>query len=187
MAQDFQNFVRERMRTLLKDAGYTDEALGDALGLDRSQAGRLIKDETVGITLDRVQKIAELLFMRPAELMADAGDEVQALTPLELGIVNRFRQMTSEVRFAWMLVLDWQHQKPLTRGKRRVRFAELGASAVEVAHRFQSASGDAQRLVLSALTLDASGKTRAPDGRTDDRPDQPATGNPVPAQKSRTR
>jgi transcriptional regulator with XRE-family HTH domain len=175
-----QNDVRRRLRLRLKAAGFTDQKIGDALGIDRTQVGRLLKDSATGLTLERVEILATLLGQTPLELLTPEDDTIQSLTAIELDILTRVREMTKEQRVALLMVLNWPGGKPvaLPHGPSP---SGVTPAALEVAQRWQAATRVGRKLILDILGFGE--ETKLESVRTPDVP-EPADENPAATQTS---
>lgn len=69
--------VHERIRTLRLSKNYTQEYMAEKLGIDIANYGRLERGSTK-ITLERFEKIAEILSVSLYEIIGKVGDDLSS-------------------------------------------------------------------------------------------------------------
>ena len=120
-----QERVRHRLRQYVSDGNVSHEVIAKYLGVSRSHFTRLLNEDGA-ILLSHIEKLCEFFQITASELMAEPGAVIQPLSPLEAGIVDRFRKMTELERHSWMVVLDKREaEEPRKRRRARLGRAEL--------------------------------------------------------------
>lgn len=114
-----QERVRRRVKTLVDDKGVAHETLGDYLGLSRSAVTRLLNDEGSGIGLQHLERLCEFFQITPAELFAEPGSLIQAVSPIEAAILDIVRKMNELSRHSLLTVLEWPRRSGATEKRGR--------------------------------------------------------------------
>lgn len=102
-----QERVRGRFKALVEARDIGHEQLGEYLGLSRSAVTRLLNDEGSGIGLQHIERLCEFFQITPAEIMADPGATIQAVSPIEAAILDLVRKMNDLSRHSLLTVLEW--------------------------------------------------------------------------------
>lgn len=89
MTYIFAMFPDNRIRSLRKSVGLTQQQLGEAVGLHQTQIGN-IENGVRALTFEWARRIAGVLGVSLADLLADA-DNPWRLTDDERGLIERYR------------------------------------------------------------------------------------------------
>lgn len=102
-----QERVRRRVKALVDAKGVPHETIGAYLGLSRSAVTRLLNDEGSGIGLHHIERLCEFFQVTAAELFAEPGAAIQAVSPIEAAILDIVRKMNELSRHSLLTVLEW--------------------------------------------------------------------------------
>lgn len=112
--------VRRRLNDLADSRGVQHSTLAEYLGLTRSAVTRMLNDEGSGISLAHVERLCEFFQITPSELVAEPHAVIQALSPVEVAIVDVVRKMSDLTRHALLNILEWPlRDRPVPKGKPR--------------------------------------------------------------------
>ncbi len=88
---------------IIRDArikkGYTQEQLGEIMGVQKSAIAKWENGRVVNIKRDKLKKLAEVLSIQPYELVAPdsiVSNSEQNLTSDELQLLNMYRQLNDQ-------------------------------------------------------------------------------------------
>ena len=101
-----QERVRKKFRDLVEQAEVSHETLGQYLGLSRSGVSRLLNDDENGFALHHIERLCEYFQVTTAEVFADPGSMIHAITPIESALLTYYRDMTELERRSWLTILD---------------------------------------------------------------------------------
>lgn len=97
--------MRAKLRSLVEKDDVSHDVLAQRLGLSRSYVSRLLNG-TGAILLRQVEVFCEFFQMSPSELMAQPGDLIQVISPIESAIIGLIRQMTELERRSLLTLLE---------------------------------------------------------------------------------
>lgn len=98
---------RLRLRELMERHHVTQQALADALAVDRARVSRILRsdDEAGTVKIDRLEALAKFFKMPVAELMRAPGEAPVELKPLESQLIELYRRLPTlqqENLFLWL-------------------------------------------------------------------------------------
>lgn len=109
-----QERVRRRFKALVDEKGVAHDTLANHLGLSRSAVTRLLNDEGAGFALQHIERLCEFFQITPAEIVAEPGSLIQAVSPIEAAILDIVRKMNELSRHSLLTVLEWPMRSSVT-------------------------------------------------------------------------
>jgi len=100
------DLARKRIREALAAEHISQRDIGSALGCSQSCVGKILTGRTA-LSVDDVEKLCQLVHLSPVEAFRDPGLEFVAdMTPTELRILERFRQLPATTKAAILELLN---------------------------------------------------------------------------------
>lgn len=105
--------VRARLLTLIEQRGISYEKIAPHLGISASAVSKLLGGKN-GIGLHHIDGFCVALQVTPAELVAEPGSLIQAISPIEAAILDIVRKMNELSRHSLLTVLEWPMRSSVT-------------------------------------------------------------------------
>ena len=98
--------VRARLNDLIDQRDMSHEAIAPHLGVSASAVSKLLSGRNA-IGLDHIDGFCVALQVTAAELIAEHGSLIQAVSPIEASILDIVRKMNELSRHSLLTVLEW--------------------------------------------------------------------------------